>query len=81
MPISRAEVSLDDGKTWLLCNITQRATPNAYGKHWAWVWWEVEVPLGECNVKYTRNANAMVSLLADLLYACSACSLALCVLH
>lgn len=45
--IVRCEVTLDQGKSWLLADITHRAAPNAYGKHWAWVWWQVEVPLGE----------------------------------
>lgn len=45
--IIRCELSLDDGKTWRLADVTQRAPPNAAGRHWAWVWWEISVPMGE----------------------------------
>lgn len=44
--IIRCELSLDDGESWLLAEVTQRTPPNAYGRHWAWVWWEITVPYG-----------------------------------
>jgi nitrate reductase (NAD(P)H) len=45
--IIRCEVSLDDGKTWRLATETHNTPPNKYGKHWAWVWWSLDVPIGE----------------------------------
>ena len=46
--IIRCEVSLDDGKSWRLATETHNTPPNKYGKHWAWVWWSLDVPIGEC---------------------------------
>ena len=46
--IIRCELSLDDGKSWRLAEVTHRTPPNAYGRHWAWVWWSIEVPIGGC---------------------------------
>ena len=45
--IIRCELSLDDGATWKLADVTHRAKPNAAGRHWAWVWWEIGVPVAE----------------------------------
>lgn len=45
--IIRCEVSLDDGKSWRLAEVTHRTPPNEYGKHWAWVWWSLDVSIGE----------------------------------
>ncbi|KAL4420574.1 hypothetical protein ABPG75_010230 [Micractinium tetrahymenae] len=45
--IIRCEVSLDDGKSWRLAEVTHRTPPNEYGKHWAWVWWSIDVPIAE----------------------------------
>ena len=45
--IIRCELSLDEGATWKLAEITHRTAPNAAGKHWAWVWWELRVPMAE----------------------------------
>ncbi|KAI7840579.1 hypothetical protein COHA_005732 [Chlorella ohadii] len=45
--IIRCELSLDDGKSWRLAQVTHSTAPNAYGKHWAWVWWSLEVPIAE----------------------------------
>ena len=45
--IIRCELSIDGCKSWKLCEITNREPPNAYGKHWAWVWWEIRVPMEE----------------------------------
>ena len=45
--IIRCELSLDDGKTWRLAEQTHTTPPNAYGKHWAWVWWSIGVPICE----------------------------------
>lgn len=46
--IIRCEVSLDDGETWKLTTISRRFEENpASGKHWPWVWWEIDVPIGK----------------------------------
>jgi nitrate reductase (NAD(P)H) len=45
--IIRCELTLDDGATWKLADITHRAAPNAAGRHWAWCWWEIAVPVSE----------------------------------
>ncbi|KAA6428567.1 MAG: nitrate reductase [Trebouxia sp. A1-2] len=39
------EVSLDGGNTWLISRIMRGEEPSEYGKHWCWVFWEVQVPL------------------------------------
>ncbi len=39
------EVSLDGGLTWLISRITRGEEPSEYGKHWCWVFWQVQVPL------------------------------------
>ncbi len=39
------EVSLDGGNTWLISCITRGEEPSEYGKHWCWVFWQVQVPL------------------------------------
>jgi nitrate reductase (NAD(P)H) len=38
-------VTLDDGRTWRLADIVREHKPNAWGRHWAWVWWRLRVPL------------------------------------
>lgn len=43
--IIRVEVTLDDGATWDNCRIIYKEKPNAYGKMWCWVQYELEVPL------------------------------------
>jgi nitrate reductase (NAD(P)H) len=45
--IIRCEVSLDDGKSWRLAEVTHSTDPTPYGKHWAWVWWKLDVPIAE----------------------------------
>ncbi|KAG1677417.1 hypothetical protein FOA52_001872 [Chlamydomonas sp. UWO 241] len=41
--IIRVEISLDDGVSWRLADIKRFEKPNAYGKHWCWVHWDIEV--------------------------------------
>lgn len=38
-------MSLDGAKSWQLAEIHRACAPNAYGKHWAWVHWELRVPI------------------------------------
>ena len=43
--VTRVEVSLDKAKTWLISSIIRHEEPTEHGKHWCWVFWEVEVPI------------------------------------
>ncbi|KAK9825864.1 hypothetical protein WJX81_005959 [Elliptochloris bilobata] len=45
--IIRCEISLDSGKSWRLADIQRHAPPNAYGKHWAWVFYSLPISLVE----------------------------------
>lgn len=60
--IIRCELSLDNGKSWRLADVTHRAAPNAYGKHWAWVWWSLEVPIGEWLFRWSLGMRALALL-------------------
>ena len=42
--MTRVEVSLDKGVTWLISNIMRHEEPTEHGKYWCWVFWEVQVP-------------------------------------
>lgn len=41
--VTRVEVSVDGGITWQLAKLTSTAKPTKYGRHWCWVFWELEV--------------------------------------
>ncbi|KAJ3705930.1 hypothetical protein LUZ61_009635 [Rhynchospora tenuis] len=41
--VTRVEVTLDGGETWLVCTLDIQETPNKYGKYWCWCFWSVEV--------------------------------------
>ncbi|KAJ1268807.1 hypothetical protein BS78_07G162100 [Paspalum vaginatum] len=41
--VTRVEVTLDGGETWLLCELDHPEKPNKYGKHWCWCFWSVKV--------------------------------------
>jgi nitrate reductase (NAD(P)H) len=43
LPISRVEVSFDDGITWELSNLLQPEKPRHMGKYWCWSFWEYKV--------------------------------------
>ncbi|KAK9765308.1 Nitrate reductase [NADH] 1 [Basidiobolus ranarum] len=43
--ITRVELSLDDGKTWILCNIDQQIPSPITKKYWAWAIWSYDLPL------------------------------------
>lgn len=45
--ITRVEITLDDGLTWLQCDITRPEKPTKYGKHWCWIFWQVDVEVVE----------------------------------
>ena len=42
----RCEISLDDGATWRLADISRFEEPNWAAKHWCWVHFSLEVPIG-----------------------------------
>jgi nitrate reductase (NAD(P)H) len=48
-------VSLDCAKSWQLADIRRAGPPNAYGKHWAWVHWELRIPLCESLISDDPN--------------------------
>ncbi|RZS13750.1 hypothetical protein BHM03_00045386 [Ensete ventricosum] len=41
--VTRVEVTLDGGETWLVCALDQPEKPNKYGKYWCWCFWSLEV--------------------------------------
>ncbi|OEL14527.1 Nitrate reductase [NADH] 1 [Dichanthelium oligosanthes] len=41
--VTRVEVTLDGGETWLQCELNHPEKPNKYGRHWCWCFWSVEV--------------------------------------
>uniref|UniRef100_J3MTP8 nitrate reductase (NADH) n=1 Tax=Oryza brachyantha TaxID=4533 RepID=J3MTP8_ORYBR len=41
--VTRVEVTLDGGETWLVCALDHPEKPTRYGKHWCWCFWSVEV--------------------------------------
>ncbi|PIA47304.1 hypothetical protein AQUCO_01400164v1 [Aquilegia coerulea] len=41
--VTRVEVTLDNGESWLLCTLDHKEKPNRYGKHWCWCFWSLEV--------------------------------------
>ncbi|KAF8404170.1 hypothetical protein HHK36_009050 [Tetracentron sinense] len=41
--VTRVEVTLDGGETWLLCDLEHPEKPTKYGKFWCWCFWSLEV--------------------------------------
>nr|CAB3481271.1 unnamed protein product [Digitaria exilis] len=41
--VTRVEVTLDGGETWLQCDLNHPEKPNKYGKYWCWCFWSVKV--------------------------------------
>jgi nitrate reductase (NAD(P)H) len=41
--VTRVEVTLDGGETWLVCDLDHPEKPNKYGKYWCWCFWSVEL--------------------------------------
>ncbi|KAF8370001.1 hypothetical protein HHK36_031969 [Tetracentron sinense] len=41
--VTRVEVTMDGGETWLLCALDQPVKPNKHGKDWCWCFWCLEV--------------------------------------
>lgn len=63
--IIRCEISIDDGATWKLADITHRAAPNAAGRHWGWVWWEMNIPMSKF---YFLLQYVLYNLFMNILY-------------
>lgn len=42
-PVTRVEISTNQGETWNLAEIHRTEKPNPYGKVWCWIWWSYEV--------------------------------------
>nr|GLL44044.1 nitrate reductase [NADH]-like isoform X2 [Ipomoea trifida] len=41
--VTRVEVTMDGGETWLVCDLDHQEKPNKYGKYWCWCFWSLEV--------------------------------------
>lgn len=41
--VTRVEVSLNDGKSWILCDLKHPEEPTRYGKYWCWCFWQINV--------------------------------------
>ncbi|CAN6299375.1 unnamed protein product [Urochloa humidicola] len=45
--VTRVEVTLDGGNTWLLCDVSHPEKPNKYGRYWCWCFWSVHVDVAD----------------------------------
>ncbi|RCV07051.1 hypothetical protein SETIT_1G212900v2 [Setaria italica] len=45
--VTRVEVTLDGGETWLLCALNHPEKPTKYGKYWCWCFWSVNVEVAD----------------------------------
>lgn len=43
--MTRVEVTLDGGETWLVCTLEHPEKPNKYGKYWCWCFWSLDVEI------------------------------------
>lgn len=43
--VTRVEVTLDGGETWMLCQLDHSEKPNRYGKYWCWCFWSLQIDL------------------------------------
>jgi nitrate reductase (NAD(P)H) len=43
--VTRIEVSVDDGETWHISNITRHEQPTEYNRWWCWVFFDVDLPV------------------------------------
>ncbi|KAL8231730.1 hypothetical protein R6Q57_001508 [Mikania cordata] len=41
--VTRVEVTLDGGDTWIVCSLDHKEKPNKYGKYWCWCFWSLEL--------------------------------------
>ena len=69
--VIRCEISLDDGKTWRLAEISRFEQPNWADKHWCWVHYSLEVPIGAPRALITLTGwQCCNPLLNSLLLTC-----------
>lgn len=45
--VTRCEISLDSGASWLTATLKVHEKPTDYGKYWCWVFWELQVRVSE----------------------------------
>ena len=45
--VTRVEVTLDGGQTWLLCVLDHPEKPTKYGRCWCWCFWSIDVELAD----------------------------------
>nr|CAD1826207.1 unnamed protein product [Ananas comosus var. bracteatus] len=43
--VTRVEVTLDGGESWVVCAVDHREKPNKFGKYWCWCFWSVDVEI------------------------------------
>ena len=43
--VTRVEVTLDGGETWMLSEITHPERPTEHGRYWCWCFWRLDVDL------------------------------------
>lgn len=41
--VTRVEVTMDGGETWLVCALDHPEKPSRYGRYWCWCFWSLEV--------------------------------------
>ncbi|PVH66576.1 hypothetical protein PAHAL_1G285500 [Panicum hallii] len=45
--VTRVDVTLDGGETWLLCALDHPEKPTKFGKCWCWCFWSVDVEVAD----------------------------------
>ena len=67
--VTRCEVTLDDGVSWRLADIKRFEKPNAAGKYWCWVHYELSVPVGAFGSKLFCKAKCtdLISILTIMI--------------
>ncbi|RLM78533.1 hypothetical protein C2845_PM12G18700 [Panicum miliaceum] len=45
--VTRVDVTLDGGETWLLCALDHPEKPTKFGKYWCWCFWSVDVEVAD----------------------------------
>ncbi|KAJ4753201.1 Nitrate reductase [Rhynchospora pubera] len=43
--VTRVEITLDGGETWIVCTLNHPEKPTKYGKYWCWCFWYVKIEL------------------------------------
>ncbi|RAL38745.1 hypothetical protein DM860_013426 [Cuscuta australis] len=41
--VTQVEVTMDEGETWMVCDLDRPEKPNKYGKYWCWCFWSLQV--------------------------------------